>query len=185
MGVNLGKKYAWSGTNLEGTAAEYRFVLKGTGDTMIDNGTSGASDPTKMIISDDLLRMNRCALLLKAEIKVGTAVGTIDDFDVHAMGFSSSEELTADYMVLGSGEQAINCLSGGSTWTSGISQPSHLWLANLQLTTPRTFGYRMIRFSGGTDGLIFPFRWVGVQLVVHFTGANSNEYQITGQWMYE
>jgi hypothetical protein len=182
--ANLGKIYRWSGSNFTKSSSGYIFVIKGTGDT-IKMDSSGVSTPADVIISEDLSRYTRCNLQVKAtKMLADSAAGVlVDDFGIHAYGFSSDEALTAGYLTGGSGENTVS-VSVGASWGAGLASLGEAWFKNLKTSHPDA--YNNIAFASSPAGSVAPLKYVGCQFAINFTDdASAHEWQFECQWVYE
>lgn len=184
-----GKLYKWSGNTFVWSATgQTRYITKGTGDTVEDNGTTAPVDASAAdwIVSDDLYEIGAKTASLRIKVtKAATASAyTAGTHYCNGFGARDSAELAATKSI-SNGTSSIYISASGTAASNGsISIPTYL-------TAGATVGavtYAHCHFYSSPAAVeVIPIRFAAVVLVMTSHASNSpanHEWTFELQWYY-
>lgn len=192
-----GRRYIWSGSDFAWTTtSQARHLLKGTGDTLVDAGTTSppfTADATKWILSDDLhlLGARTASVRIKAT-KTSQAAYTAGSHVLNAIGTMGPLELGLN-IPGGTPPAFSNAFPIRISSYEEVASAGQIPYATANTgTASGVTAYQHFHFlSNGTGQLgVVPYRFIGfyLRLVAHATNdptdPASHTWQFEAQWYY-
>lgn len=184
--VYSGSLYKYSGTDFAWSATgETRYVVKGTGFTLKDNGTSGPtqSSAADWIVSDDLwdIGVTTASLRIKATKTAGASY-TAGTHYCNGFPAISTAELAA-YVTTGSGNTALYINSASTPNAGSVQIPTALTSGGNATDT-----YAYVHFSAtSSTHIVTPIRFIAVVLPLQSHASTSpagHTWEFEAQWFY-